>query len=675
MEATVSQKPLAITQPTWRSWSELPWLGRSNGPTGGELQFCFRLLESALESKGLSDFLKQELPEIASEFAAQWVGILHRGTGWERLGEFGRLPVDSLPQRLLADVLDRDEAGLISVAPPEQANGWMFCAAPLQKGGKSSDLLVLCGRGLSPKSLEDALAVAWTLGWAVEVNRQRDGAAQRIDRLRTTLRVASQMGNARDSKSLLQLIAVEAARLLGADRSSIFIWDRGHKEMVACPALGLENRGLRIPDNVGIVGECLHSGKPIVVDDAYADSRFNRKVDIESGYKTRNLLCVPLLDPQGQLIGVFEAINKLLGDFTAEDQESLAELGVQAAAAMANTRELEHLVRRHKQLTEQVTQGVTIIGKSLATVALRGTVERLAGTDLPVLILGESGTGKEVVAQSLHYGGSRRDSPFIPVNCAAVTETLLESELFGHEKGAFTDAREAHQGKFELAEGGTLFLDEIGDMSANGQAKLLRVLEHKVITRVGGSMPIRINVRIVAATNVNLAEAVRAKKFREDLYYRLSVVALELPPLRDRADDILPLAEHFLERFWIQARRRPLLLSPEARARLMAHSWPGNVRELRNLMERVAFLCPGDRVEVSDLEFILSPNRDTAAASSDLGLAEATQRFQQDYIRRMVKRVQGNMTETARMLGLHRSNLYRKMRQLGMSEGQEEGVE
>lgn len=593
---------------------------------------------------------------------------MRRGTGWERLGEFGRLPVANLPQRLFTEAVDRDAAGTISVAAPDKGNGWVFCAAPLQKGGKSSELLVLCGRGLSAKSLVGVLAVAWALGWSIEVTRLRDGSARRIDRLRTTLRIASQFGTARDSKSLLELIAVEAARLLNADRSSIFIWDRSHHEVVACPALGFEGKMLRITDSAGIVGECLQTGKAILVDDAYSDPRFNRQVDEETGYKTRNLLCVPLVDPNGQLIGAFEAINKLHGDFSAEDQESLAELGVQAAAAMANTRELEHLVRRHKQLTEQVTQGVTIIGKSPATVALRTTVDRLAGTDLPVLILGESGTGKEVVAQSLHYSGSRRDSPFVPVNCAAVTETLLESELFGHEKGAFTDARETHQGKFELAEGGTLFLDEIGDMSAGGQAKLLRVLEQKVITRVGGSQPIRINVRVVAATNVNLAQAVHEKKFREDLYYRLSVVALELPPLRDRPDDILPLAEHFLERFCVQARRRPLLLAPEARTRLASHGWPGNVRELRNLMERVAFLCPGERVEISDLEFILSPNRDASNGATDLGLAEATARFQQDYIRRMVKRMGGNMTETAQFLGVHRSNLYRKMRQLGMSE-------
>src|SRR6185295_10450773 len=175
----------------------------------------------------------------------------------------------------------------------------------------------------------------------------------------------------------------------------------------------------------------------------------------------------------------------------------------------------------------------------------------------------ESGTGKEVVAQALHYQGSRAGHPFIAVNCAALTETLLESELFGHEKGAFTDARETRQGKFELAIGGTLFLDEIGDMSPGGQAKLLRVLEQKVITRVGGSQAIPTNVRVIAATNANLVEAVRAKKFREDLYFRLSVVTQNLPPLRERPEDILELADYFLGRFCIQANRKPLKLSAE----------------------------------------------------------------------------------------------------------------
>jgi Nif-specific regulatory protein len=609
---------------------------------------------------------------VASEFAAQWVAVVRRGAEWETIAEFGRMPLESRPHRFFTEALERDAGGWVAVDASSGSGSWNICAAPLQKGGPSAELLVLCGRGLGQKSLPGVLAAARGLGWGLEVTRRSDGLVQRIDRLRTTLRIASQLSSARETKPLLEMIAAEAARLLGADRSSIFTWDREHHEMVACPALGVEGNMLRLPDNAGIVGECLQTGKAIIVDDAYRDARFNREVDARTGYKTRNLLCVPLLDSRGARIGAFEAINKRQGSFSADDEESLTELGVQAAVALANTREREHLVRRHKQLTEQVTQGVELVGESPAIVALRSTIERLAATDLPVLLLGESGTGKEVVAQSLHYRGTRRDHPFVAVNCAAVSETLLESELFGHEKGAFTDAREARQGKFELADGGTLFLDEIGDMSAGGQAKLLRVLEQKVITRVGGSQPIRTNVRVVAATNVNLAQAVREKKFREDLYYRLSVVALELPPLRDRPEDILPLADHFLERFCVQARRKSLTLTPESRARLAAHPWPGNVRELRNLMERLAFLSPTDRVEPSELAFILSPDPVTAGSATDLELTEATARFQQEYIRRMIKRAQGNMTAAAELLGLHRSNLYRKMRQLKMSEAREE---
>jgi Nif-specific regulatory protein len=284
-------------------------------------------------------------------------------------------------------------------------------------------------------------------------------------------------------------------------------------------------------------------------------------------------------------------------------------------------------------------------------------------------VLGESGTGKEVVAQSLHFQGPRSARPFVAVNCAALTESLLEREKFGHEKGAFTDAREMRRGKFELAEGGTIFLDEIGDMSPGGQAKLLRVLEQKVVTRVGGSQPIPIDVRVVAATNANLSEAVREKRFRQDLFFRLSVVTLDLPPLRERPEDILLLAEHFLKQFCVQARRKSLTISLDARRRLQGHAWPGNVRELRNLMERLAFLTTGEQVEAEDLAFILSPG--TAAPSApalDLGLNTATRRFQQDFIRRAIRQVEGNMSEAARLLDLHRSNLYRKMRQLEMKE-------
>ena len=307
-------------------------------------------------------------------------------------------------------------------------------------------------------------------------------------------------------------------------------------------------------------------------------------------------------------------LNKRDGAFTADDERGLIELASHAAVALENTQQFAELLERHEKLVEQAAQDTQLVGESPAIQAIRNTIRRIADTDLAVLMLGENGTGKEVVARSIHFGSRRRKQPFIAVNCAALTETLLESELFGHEKGAFTDAHEARAGKFELASGGTLFLDEIGDMSLAGQAKLLRVLEEKTIVRVGGSKPIHTDVRVLAATNQNLAELVRAKRFREDLYFRLNVVSLELPPLRERGDDVMLLAEHFLRDFSRRAGRRVLKFTAAARKRLESHTWPGNVRELRNLMERLAYLSTGDRIEAEDLAFILSPATSSAVA-------------------------------------------------------------
>ena len=280
---------------------------------------------------------------------------------------------------------------------------------------------------------------------------------------------------------------------------------------------------------------------------------------------------------RGDRLGAFEVLNKKEGAFTAEDQRGLIEFASYAAVALENTKHFSELLERHEKMVEQAAQDTLLIGDSAAIQAVRATARRIADTDLAVLILGENGTGKEVVARSIHFGSPRRKHPFIAVNCAALTETLLESELFGHEKGAFTDAHEARAGKFELASGGTLFLDEIGDMSLAGQSKLLRVLEEKTVVRVGGSRPIHTDVRVLAATNQKLAELVRTKRFREDLYFRLNVVSLELPPLRERGDDVMLLAEFFLQLFSKRAGRRAPKFTAAARKRLESHTWPGNV--------------------------------------------------------------------------------------------------
>ena len=654
---------------TWMSWSELPWFSQSE-PGGAAIHLSERLLGSALELEDAKTLLHEMLPELATEFAVQWAAVVQKSDGWNLREHCGRFPADDLPAGFLNQVSKADRSGFQML---ETANGWGIIGVPLAGDGVR-DLFVLCGRTLREDSLPMALVVGKAFGLALRLVENRELTTRRAERLRSTLQITSSFAKERKCGRLLSVIANEATRLLDCDRSSIFVWDREQQELVACPALGVEGETLRIPEDAGIVGEVIAKDEPIKVDNAYKDPRFHADVDAQSGYKTRNLLCVPVHDAEGQLIGAFECINKHKGRFTDDDAESLSQLGVHAATAIRNTREWEQLIRTREQLTEQIREGVKLIGQSSAIVALRATVERLAVTDLPVLILGESGTGKEVVAQALHFQGPRGKNPFVAVNCAALTETLLESELFGHEKGSFTDAKETRQGKFELADGGTLFLDEIGDMSQAGQAKLLRVLEQKVITRVGGSQPIPIDVRIVAATNTNLAESVREKKFREDLYYRLSVVTQVLPPLRDRPEDILLLAEYFLKQFCTESRRPSLQLSAESRRRLQSHSWPGNVRELRNLMERVAFLSPGERVEADDLAFILSPDQDQGGllTNTDQTLKDATRDFQQAYIRAAIKRARENMSQAADFLGLHRSNLYRKMRQLGMEEAGDE---
>jgi Nif-specific regulatory protein len=532
--------------------------------------------------------------------------------------------------------------------------------------------LCLSGRGIENVSATVA-ELAFLLTAGLDCVRERSRRQQRIGRLETVLEIARRWNQKQQTNDLLQEIAEASTQLLSAERASIFLWDRANHTLVGRPALGVEDGELRLPDDVGVVGQVVHTGQTRRVDADEARGEVDRRVDRQLRFQTRNLLCVPLCSPGGERFGAFELINKIGGDFTHADEEALQELAVHAAIALENTQQYEQLLRVRRQLTDQAAERVRLIGQSPIIEALRSTVGRIADTDLAILILGENGTGKEVVAQLIHYLSQRRDQPMVAVNCAALTETLLESELFGHEKGAFTDAHEARPGKFELASGGTLFLDEIGDMSPGGQAKLLRVLEEQVVIRVGGSMPIHTDARVIAATNQNLARLVREKKFREDLFFRLNVMTLDIPPLRERTEDILLLAEHFLHEFCLKAHRKVPRFTAAARKRLQGHAWPGNVRELRNLMERLAYLSQGDKIEADELAFILAPETPShGAVSLDLSLTEATSHFQKQYIQRQIEATRGNMSEAARRLGLHRSNLYRKMRQLGMVAEEEE---
>lgn len=601
--------------------------------------------------------LAAALAEVLAALKADYVAVARLSRGeWTVIGESGGK--QPLPMALLADVLDEDA--------PKSSGPWS--AAPLEPKAASGELLVVHTSATLPRHLETVDALAKLCGDAWRAVRARRGRQRRIERLEATLEVTSRWNQHQQVEALLTDMAQAATRLLDADRASIFLWDRPTHTLVARPALGVKKDELRIPDNAGIVGQVVRSGEPMRVDPANGQELINRQVDSQLGYKTRTLLCVPLRSRRGEVLGAFEMVNKLHGNFDDDDLATLVELAAQAVIALENTQERQALLRSRQLMTEQAARGVQLVGDSPAIEALRSTIRRVAATDLAVLILGENGTGKEVVSQSIHYLSHRRDQPFVAVNCAALSETLLESELFGHEKGAFTDAHEAHAGKFELASGGTLFLDEIGDLSHGGQSKLLRVLEEKLVVRVGGSKAIHTDARVIAATNQDLAAMVADRKFRQDLYFRLNVVTLQIPPLRERREDILLLAEYFLSDFCKKARRPTLQLTANARHRLENHAWPGNVRELRNLMERLAYLAPEGAIEADDPAFVLIPaGSHPPVPPADLPLSDATDQFQAHYIQHAIDRAHGNMQHAADRLGLHRSNLYRKMRQLGMN--------
>ncbi len=340
---------------------------------------------------------------------------------------------------------------------------------------------------------------------------------------------------------------------------------------------------------------------------------------------------------------------------------------------LAASRALEHtrLERENRALRAQLERGQQIVGQSSLIEHLRQQIAIAAPSTGRVLIQGENGSGKELVARAIHALSARRDGPFVEVNCAAIPEELIESELFGHERGAFTGAVARRRGKFELADQGTLFLDEIADMSLKTQAKVLRALEEQAFERVGGKDTIRVDVRVLAASNQNLPERIAAGAFREDLYSRLNVIPIEVPPLRQRKEDLPLLVAHFASMFSAENGKRPKTVSVEALAYFLSYDWPGNVRELRNMVERLVIMTPRDVIGPEDLPPPLRP-RDAEApvpedAQRERTLKEAREAFERAFILSELRANEWNMTRTAERLGIERSHLYRKLKAYGIS--------
>lgn len=340
------------------------------------------------------------------------------------------------------------------------------------------------------------------------------------------------------------------------------------------------------------------------------------------------------------------------------------------------------MLREENKLLRQKIRYPDLTGRSPAMMRLREQISKLAPTDSCVLIMGENGTGKEVVARYIHKKSKRASRPFIELNCAAIPDSLIESELFGYEKGAFTGADHSKRGKFDEAHMGTLFLDEIGDMSLNAQAKILRILQEQTFNRVGGSKTIHVDVRIIAATNKDLQEEINKGRFRKDLYFRLLVIPIVVPPLRERKEDIPLLVEEFLRDFSVALGTEKKEISPQALSLLMRHDWPGNVRELKNIIERLVIMSAGPVIKESDILFHLNlAESQQSEKASDLflipRLREARTEFEKRYILRKLSEFNNNITQTAQAMGIERSHLHRKIKSLGLlrKDITSEGVE
>jgi Nif-specific regulatory protein len=386
-----------------------------------------------------------------------------------------------------------------------------------------------------------------------------------------------------------------------------------------------------------------------------------------SGLQTNSVLCVPLI-MTGRTLGViYLDSNEPDVRFSEDDLQLVSAIASIAAVAIENARHFEWLESENQRLIADVGIEHNMVGESQMMRRVYQFIARVAPTDATVLISGESGTGKELAARAIHQNSTRAGMPFIAVNCAALTESLLESELFGHEKGAFTGALAQHKGRLEIADGGTLFLDEIGELSPSLQVKLLRVLQEREFERVGGSRTIKVDIRLLTATNRNLEELIAAGSFRQDLFYRLNVLEVEMPSLRQRSEDIPLLANYFAIKYGEKCNRKVLGISPEAQKFLVLYDWPGNVRELENTIERAVVLGTTERILVEDLpEAILES--ETPAAPTGSRYHEALAETKKHLIVESVNQAKGNYTEAAKLLGVHPNYLHRLIRNLKLKD-------
>lgn len=475
---------------------------------------------------------------------------------------------------------------------------------------------------------------------------------------------------------LLKIMSQEAAKILQAESTSILIYDREHCELVSF--VTLDGVPIRFDARLGIAGSALMNETPIIVANAHEDDRFYPGIDRLSRKRTRTVLAVPLRCSSGEIIGVFEAINKKGGPFSRRDLE-LGTFLVEQTAPVVETAQILHLVSQQRDQLSQVNAQLwkemegrfatqNLIGTSPRVQNIIRLIDQVRDSSVDVLITGENGTGKELVAKAIHYNSLRAKFPFVALNCAALPENLLESELFGIEKGVATGV-EARIGKFEQANEGTLFLDEIGDLGKGAQGKILRVLQERIVERVGGRTNIPIDVRVVAATNKKLEEAISHGDFREDLYYRLKIIHIQTPSLREIPGDISMLANFFLNKYCQEMRADPKRFSPSALKRMESYFWPGNVRQLENEIKRIVVTVRRTTVTVDDLEDNIRFGKSfqhSGILTQGQTIHEAVEDLEKRMIQEALRSCHHNQVQSAKLIGLSRQGLIKKIKRYGI---------
>jgi transcriptional regulator with GAF, ATPase, and Fis domain len=485
--------------------------------------------------------------------------------------------------------------------------------------------------------------------------------------LNALLEISKSLNSARDLETLQSKLLTNVLTAVPAERAAILLVQGGVDDVVAVYGRDRKSEAAQvIRISRTVASQVLNEGVAILSNEVLESETYKRAESLLVD-RTRALVCVPL-SISGHTSGIiYLDTSDAVTCFDDGHLQLLMGIAGIASVAFENVLQVEWLRGENRRLQEDFNLEHDMVGESASMREVYHLIARAAPANSTVLIRGESGTGKELAARALHYNSPRRDAPFIAINCATLSEPLLESELFGHERGAFTGAFQQKKGKLEIADGGTVFLDEVAEMNDALQAKLLRVLQERKFERVGGNRTLNVDVRVVAATNKDLKAAVNTGSFRSDLYYRLNVITIELPPLRKRREDIPLLATYFVARFGKKCNRRLRGISPEARVCMMTYDWPGNVRELENAIERAVVLGMTDRIQLEDLpESMLESVQLTEG--SPVKYYEAVREAKKQLILKAIEQAGGNYAEAARNLGIHPPNLHRIIRNLGLKD-------